>query len=200
MRLLREGILRRCTPTYTHTHTHTSVRGKGPVTALEEEEVQSIEGKATERGEGGERRARGPHRASTRVIRQPRRCRRCRRALTSTMRLVLSHTQGVSRPHILLLDAARRTSEREESVSERFTRRPPSERMGLARARARARGFLSVRWNLFEDFSEKLVNCVVAIAEEVRSNGEIGSIVRMIKAINLAFYRIYILHRTACDY
>lgn len=76
-------------------------------------------------------------RASTRVIRQPRRCRRCRRAPTSTMRLVLSHTQGVSRPHILLLDAARRTPEREreessarprafhEATSERTSERAP---------------------------------------------------------------------------
>jgi len=55
---------------------------------------------------------RGPRRPSDRVIRQPRRCRRCRRAPTSTMRLVLSHTQGVSRPHILLLDAARRGAAR----------------------------------------------------------------------------------------
>lgn len=81
-------------------------------------------GKAAERGPQG---ARAPL-ASTRVIQQPRRCRRCRRAPTSTMRLVLSHTQGVSRPHILLLDAARRTPERGERPRERFTRRPPSER------------------------------------------------------------------------
>lgn len=70
-----------------------------------------------ERGPQGARKgpARGPAPlASTRVIRQPHRCRRCRRAPTSTMRLVLSHTQGVSRPHILLLDAARRTPERGE--------------------------------------------------------------------------------------
>lgn len=69
--------------------------------------------------DGGKRQRKGGRRgpaplASTRVIRQPHRCRRCRRAPTSTMRLVLSHTQGVSRPHILLLDAARRTPERGE--------------------------------------------------------------------------------------
>lgn len=68
------------------------------------------EGKSSGKGAAG-----GPvPLASTRVIRQPHRCRRCRRAPTSTMRLVLSHTQGVSRPHILLLDAARRTPERGE--------------------------------------------------------------------------------------
>lgn len=71
------------------------------------------------RSQRGEKQRKGDRRgpaplASTRVIRQPHRCRRCRRAPTSTMRLVLSHTQGVSRPHILLLDAARRTSERGE--------------------------------------------------------------------------------------
>lgn len=81
-------------------------RGGGPFTA-----------------DGGEKQRKGGRRgaaggpaplASTRVIRQPHRCRRCRRAPTSTMRLVLSHTHGVSRPHILLLDAARRTPERGE--------------------------------------------------------------------------------------
>jgi len=83
---------------------------------------------------GGERGAAGgPRSASTRVIRQPRRCRRCRRAPTSTMRLVLSHTQGVSRPHILLLDAE---DLRERRASASVSRRPPSERAGLARARA----------------------------------------------------------------
>jgi len=52
------------------------------------------------------------------------------------MRLVLSHTQGVSRPHILLLDAARcgaqdpgmNEREREESVRASVFTRPTSER------------------------------------------------------------------------
>lgn len=39
--------------------------------------------------------------------------------------------------------------------------------------RARARGFLLVRWNLFEDFSEKFVNCAVVTAKEI-SNDEVG--------------------------
>lgn len=76
---------------------------------------------------GGENGGQGDPRASTRVIRQPRRCRRCRRAPTCTMRLVLSHTQGVSRPHILLRRGGPQ-KEREKERGERFARRPPSER------------------------------------------------------------------------
>lgn len=100
-------------------------------------------GGAVYRGKSGGKRgaAGGPRRASTRVIRQPRRCRRCRRAPTSTMRLVLSHTQGVSRPHILLLDAARRTSERGERP--RAFHEATSER--ASEPRESARGFLLAR-------------------------------------------------------
>lgn len=99
-----ETTSRRCTPTCRLARARPAGRGGDPSSA------QSTGRKAAERGPQG-----GPRRlASTRVIRQPHRCRRCRRAPTSTMRLVLSHTQGVSRPHILLLDAARRTPERGE--------------------------------------------------------------------------------------
>lgn len=121
-------------------------------------------GGAVYRGKSGGKRgaAGGPHRASTRVIRQPRRCRRCRRALTSTMRLVLSHTQGVSRPHILLLDAARRTSERGERP--RAFHEATSERANGPRESAR--GFLLVRWNLFEDFSEKSLLIVPSLSRK----------------------------------
>lgn len=100
MRLLRGGARR---PAASHERGPRGEVGTPP-------RRESTGRKAAERGPQG-----GPRRlASTRVIRQPHRCRRCRRAPTSTMRLVLSHTQGVSRPHILLLDAARRTPERGE--------------------------------------------------------------------------------------
>lgn len=116
MRLLRGGTLRRCTPTCRLARARLAGGGGllfggggGGVGGREE-------GRGEKQQKGGRKGpARGPAPlASTRVIRQPHRCRRCRRAPTSTMRLVLSHTQGVSRPHILLLDAARRTPERGE--------------------------------------------------------------------------------------
>lgn len=149
----QRGILRRCTPTCRLARARPAGRGEGPSTAGVDGRKSS--GKGAARGEE----TRAPL-ASTRVIRQPHRCRRCRRAPTSTMRLVLSHTQGVSRPHILLFDAARRTPEREESVRERFTRRPPSERSRAKRAsgerddRAPRERVLLLKWDLFEDFSE----------------------------------------------
>lgn len=113
-------------PRTSETH-GTKWRGEGPL--LDGGGGGVDEGKSSGKGA-----ARGPL-ASTRVIRQPHRCRRCRRAPTSTMRLVLSHTQGVSRPHILLLDAARRTPERgerprafHEATSERTNLRGTSDR------------------------------------------------------------------------
>lgn len=116
-----ETTSRRCTPTCRLARARPAGRGGDPSSA------QSTGRKAAERGPQG-----GPRRlASTRVIRQPHRCRRCRRAPTSTMRLVLSHTQGVSRPHILLLDAARRTPERGE--------RPRAVSRGDLRANVRER-------------------------------------------------------------
>lgn len=92
----------RCTPTCRHARARPAGRGGGLTTV---ESMRPRRGKSGGKGAAG----RGPvparSLASTCVIRQPHRCRRCRRAPTSTMRLVLSHTQGVSRPHILLLDA-----------------------------------------------------------------------------------------------
>lgn len=115
-----------------------------------------------------------PPLASTRVIRQPHRCRRCRRAPTSTMRLVLSHTQGVSRPHILLLDAARRTPERgerprafHEATSERTF---ASERTGERATGPHREWVLLVKWDLFEDFNETFVDRVAAAAEEMTND------------------------------
>lgn len=131
------------------------------------EAEESTGGKSSGKGAAG-----GPAPlASTRVIRQPHRCRRCRRAPTSTMRLVLSHTQGVSRPHILLLDAARRTPERgerprafHEATSERMF---ASERIGERATGPRESGSF---WDLFEDFSETFVNRAAATAEEMASD------------------------------
>lgn len=102
MRLPRGGTLRRCMPTRWPA-------GRGGSPSPRRWWYRPGGG-----GEGRSRARRGPRGgpASARVIRQPRRCRRCQRAPTSTMRLVLSHTQGVSRPHILLLDAAGPQNER----------------------------------------------------------------------------------------
>lgn len=116
-------------------------------------------------GEGRSRARRGPcgGPASARVIRQPRRCRRCQRAPTSTMRLVLSHTQGVSRPHILLLDAAGPQNERNGEEKRENVRARERFHEADLRASERPRVLLG-RWGLSKapDLSEEFVNRAAA--------------------------------------
>lgn len=197
MRLLREGILRRCTPTYTHTHTHKcegrgARHGVGGGGAVYRGKSDGKRGRGREARKGPAPRVDSRYTAATSVSAMS------ARSDFYNAPCTLPHSRSLTPSH----PPPRRGAEdlRERGERQRAFHEATSERANGPRESARARGFLSVRWNLFEDFSEKLVNCVVAIAEEVRSNGEIGSIVRIIKAINLAFYRIYILHRAACDY
>lgn len=113
---------------------------RGPIS--EEEVVELTEGRSGLKGAAGARAARRLALYGSYVgvgdvgaLRLPQCC------------LVLSHTQGVSRPHILLLDAARRGAqdprmskrerEREESVRASVFTRPTSER---ASERASDRG------------------------------------------------------------
>lgn len=123
--------------------------------------------------EGGRRRIGGGRRgpALTRVIRQPRRCRRCRRAPTSTMCLVLSHTQGVSRPHILL----RRGGPRRERE------RIASARASVSRGDLRASERASERETELGRFQRE-VCLIVSPAKEVtgrRRRGPITSTLRL---------------------
>jgi len=148
MRLLRGGTLRRCTPTCRLARAWSAGRGRGPL-------LGRRRGKTSGKGAAG-----GP-------------CHSRRLALYSSrigvgdvgaLRLLQCalYSPTLKESHALTSSSStrRRGPWREESVRERFTRRPPSERTNLRGTsdRASRERILMIKWDLFEDFSETLVN------------------------------------------
>lgn len=122
MRLLRGGTLRRCTPTCRLARAWPAGRGGSPLSVEEAEEG----GKAAERGPQGARP--GPRRSRRLALYGS----RIGVGDVGALRLLQCalYSPTLKESHALTSSSSTRRGgpQREESVRERFTRRPPSER------------------------------------------------------------------------